>query len=59
MINGPRIVQYNLIVYQPMYGYTLVDKIKVVALKLHMYHYATIFYERILCLFKKKIILQE
>lgn len=33
MINGPRIVQYDLIVYQPMYGYTIVhsfvDKIKV------------------------------
>lgn len=25
MINGPRIVQYDLIVYQPMYGYTIVS----------------------------------
>lgn len=64
MINGPRIVQYNLIVYQPMYGYIYNSKFihlstKSKLMHMHMYHYATIFYERILCLFKKKIILQE
>lgn len=64
MINGPRIVQYDLIVYQPMYAWLYNSKFihlstKSKLMHMHMYHYATIFYEKILCLIFLKVILQE